>query len=171
MPSKPLKTVICNTTILSNFAAAGQIHLLLNALERPLATTPEVIAEISAGVQAGYSHLQPLELLLLSNQSPCEILSLDAQEVIKYRDLRLRLHAGEASCLAIAIHRDIIFGTDDLAARKIAKTESVQVIGTVGALVATQNGLLTLAQANAILKQMIDRGYRSPVQQLDAFWK
>lgn len=171
MSSTTRKAVICDTTLLSNFAAAGQIALLLRALGRPLFTTPEVVAEISDGVQAGYAHLNELETLLLSADSPCEILSVDETEVGTYRELRLRLHAGEASCLAIAIHRALILGTDDLAARKIAKAQGVQVIGTVGALVLCKNELLTLDQANEILRQMIEKGYRSPVKRLDEFWK
>jgi len=44
------------------------------------------------------------------------------------------LGAGESSCLAIAIERECLFGTDDLKARKSAKGKSVDVIGTLGIL-------------------------------------
>lgn len=170
MPSKPHKAVVCNTTLLSNFAAAKHIRLLLEALGHPCYTTSEVITEISAGVQAGYTHLNELESLLLSDASPCEILALTAAELTTYRQLSLHLHAGEASCLAIAAKRNLTLGTDDLAARKNARAQEVQVIGTVGALVLCKNGLLTLAHANEILAQMIQLGYRAPVPRLDEFW-
>ncbi|MBI4674283.1 MAG: DUF3368 domain-containing protein [Chloroflexi bacterium] len=165
------KTVVCNTTLLSNFAAAKRTELLTRALDRPLCTTPEVVSEISDGVQAGYSHLNALETSLLGENSPLQIVSLEPKELVTFRELRLRLHAGEASCLAIALHRHYVLGTDDLAARKLAKAKGVDVIGTVGALILARKIGLSLAEANSILQEMIDTGYRSPVKQLDEFWK
>jgi len=167
----PAKPVICNTTLLSNFAVANRVDILTRALARPLFTTPQVVDEITAGVQAGYSHLGALESQLLAGTAPFTILSLDTAELPILRDLRVRLHAGEASCLAIAIHRSMVLGTDDLAARKIAKTKQVPVIGTVAAVVLCRHGLLSLDEANEILQQMIDAGYRSPVSRLDEFWR
>ena len=165
------RPVICNTTLLSNFAAIDRVELLLRALSCPTLTTAQVIDEISAGVQAGYAYLETLESLLLSNSSPVEITSLDSNELATFRDLRLRLHAGEASCLAIAFHRRRVLGTDDLAARKIAQAKSVPVIGTLGALVLCRRGLLSLEEANRILQQIINSGYHSPVLRLNEFWK
>jgi predicted nucleic acid-binding protein len=44
----------------------------------------------------------------------------------------------------------------------------VPVTGTVGVLdVAVRRGLLTLAQANGLLADMIAAGYRSPLDRLD----
>ena len=165
------KPVICNTTLLSNFAAAKCADLLIRALARPLYTTPEVVSEISDGVQAGYSHLEILETFLLQENSPLQIISLESKELAIFRELRLRLHAGEASCLAIAKHRAWILGTDDLAARKIARAKGVDVIGTIGALIVARKIGLSLDAANRILHEMIDAGYRAPVKQLDEFWK
>jgi predicted nucleic acid-binding protein len=61
--------------------------------------------------------------------------------------------------------------TDDLAARKRAKKLGVSLIGTVGALVLCRRGILTLDEANRILKGMIEAGYRSPVSRLDELWE
>ena len=165
------KPVACNTTLLSNFAAIHRVELFLRALSGPTFTTAQVIDEISAGVQAGYTYLESLESLLLSDSSPIGITPLGSNELTTFRDLRLRLHAGEASCLAIALHRRYVLGTDDLAARKLAQAKSVPVIGTLGALVLCRHGLLSLTEANQIQQQMIDSGYRSPVSRLDEFWK
>lgn len=44
------------------------------------------------------------------------------------------LGAGESSCLAIALKRECLVGTDDLKARKSAKEKSVDMIGTLGIL-------------------------------------
>lgn len=165
------KPVVCNTTLLSNFAVINRVDLLAHALGRPLFTTPEVVDEISAGVQAGYKHLVSLESLLLSDQSPFTVSSIMPDELPTFRDVRLRLHAGEASCLAIALHRKYILGTDDLAARKVAQAKGVPVVGTIAALTLCRHGLLALDEANRLLEQMIRAGYRSPVTRLDDFWK
>lgn len=167
----PPKPVICNTTLLSNLALVNRVDLLPRALARPLFTTPQVIDEISAGVQAGYAHLTALEALLLSDASLVKIISLANNELATFRDMRLRLHAGEASCLAIAWQRNYTLGTDDLAARKVARAKQVAVIGTIGVLVKCQHGLVSLDEANAMLQRMIEQGYRSPVPRLDDFWK
>jgi len=167
----PPRPVICNTTLLSNFAVIDRVDLLSRALARPLFTTPEVIDEISAGVQAGYAHLVALESLLLSVHSPFVIVSILPDELSTFRDVRLRLHAGEASCLAIAFQRKYILGTDDLAARKAAQTKNVPVTGTIATLALCHHGLLSLEEANRLLQDMISAGYRSPVTCLDSFWK
>lgn len=163
--------MICNTTLLSNFAVINRVDLLTRAFARPLFTTPQVVDEINTGVQAGYAHLASLESLLLSDPSPFPIVSVAPDELSTFRDVRLRLHAGKASCLAIALHRGYILGTDDLAARKVAQARNVSVAGTIAALALCRHGLLSLDEANRILQQMIDAGYRSPVSRLDTFWK
>lgn len=163
--------MICNTTLISNFALVGRLDLLPPALGRSLFTTTEVIDEISAGVRAGYKHLIDVEALLVSGTSPFRTLALEPTELATLQEIRLRLHAGEASCLAIALHRGLVLGTDDLAARKIARKRAGPVIGTVGALVLCRRGLLTLDQANDILRRLISLGYRSPVSRLDSLWK
>jgi predicted nucleic acid-binding protein len=167
----PAKHVICNTTLLSNFAVVHRVDLLIQVLATPLYTTAHVLDEISAGVSAGYTHLEALEQQLLAADSPFVLTPLESQELKTFREARLRLHAGEASCFAIALHRQFVFGTDDLAARKIVRANKVVVIGTVGVMVLCRRGVLPLADANQFLQQMIDAGYRSPVPRLDEFWK
>jgi len=78
------------------------------------------------------------------------------------------LDAGESSCLALAISRGLIFATDDLAARRLARKNKVLLTGTLGILIAlVRNNTLSLADANAMLSVMIRRHYRSPVDRLD----
>ncbi len=167
----PGKTVISDTTLISNFALVKRVELMIKALGRPIFTTAQVVDEISAGVQAGYQTLADVESLLLAETSPFQILALSSAELQTFRGLRLRLHSGEASCLAIAMHRGYVLGTDDLAARKVARANNVPVIGTVGVLALCHHGLLSLNQANHILQELISSGYRSPVSQLDDLWK
>jgi predicted nucleic acid-binding protein len=165
------KPIISDTTLISNFASVKRIDLLVEVLGHPLFTTAQVVDEISAGVRAGYKALVQAESLLLTENSPFEILALNPEELQSFRNARLRLHAGEARCLAVALHRKYVLGTDDLAARKIAHAKNIPVIGTIGVLVLCRRGLLTLDEANRVLNELISSGYRSPVTRLDGLWK
>jgi predicted nucleic acid-binding protein len=65
----------------------------------------------------------------------------------------VRLHQGEASCLAIARHRGWILLSDDRAARDEGIRLVIIVSGSVGCLVlAVERGLGTLEQANTWLQ-------------------
>jgi predicted nucleic acid-binding protein len=78
------------------------------------------------------------------------------------------LDPGEASCLAIAVSRQMILVTDDLAARKLAKDNNVLLTGTLGILIAlVRDEIISLSLANQFLAQMIQKNYRSPVKRLD----
>jgi len=78
------------------------------------------------------------------------------------------LDPGEASCLALAISRGLVFVTDDLATRQLAQERDVRLTGTVGILLAlARNGSLSLVEVSAILTEMIKQRYRSPVDRLD----
>jgi predicted nucleic acid-binding protein len=83
-------------------------------------------------------------------------------------EFNLLLDPGEASCLALSISRGLILVTDDLAARQLAQDRDVLVTGTIGILLAlVRHGLLSLTESNAILAEMIEKRYRSPVDHLD----
>ena len=71
------------------------------------------------------------------------------------------------SSLAIAQHREWLFLTDDLAARKEARKRNIRLSGTLGCLVlATERDICTLGEANYWLNQMIKQDYKSPVKDL-----
>ena len=77
------------------------------------------------------------------------------------------LDIGEAACLALALSRGYALMTDDLIARREARRLGVPLSGTIGALISLMDDqLLTLAEANRLLRQMIVMGYRSPLQSL-----
>jgi hypothetical protein len=51
--------------------------------------------------------------------------------------------------------------------RAVARSRGIALSGTLGILAACPDfGILTIAQANALLKKMIAAGYRSPVDHL-----
>lgn len=80
------------------------------------------------------------------------------------------LDDGEASCLAVAMMRQAVLLTDDFQARRLAKQEEIQISGTIGLLLMlVRSEHITLREANIMLSEMIQHGYRSPVSNLNAF--
>lgn len=78
-----------------------------------------------------------------------------------------KLGAGESACLAVAEARRGFVLTDDLGARRVASALGLAVTGTLGVLdQLIRIETLTLEQADALLREMILRGYRSPVSSL-----
>lgn len=78
-----------------------------------------------------------------------------------------KLGAGESACLAVAEARRGFVLTDDLGARRLASTLGLAVTGTLGVLdQLIQIEILTLEQADALLREMILCSYRSPVSSL-----
>jgi predicted nucleic acid-binding protein len=162
---------IFDTTVLSNLAAVGRLDLLEKRYREVALTTVEVGDELRRGLQAGYEYLGSA-LRQIQSISLDGWLRLVAPESAAEHQLRgefdILLDSGEASCLALAISRGLILVTDDLAARQLAQERDVQLTGTVGILLAlVRDGLLPLPEANAILAEMIERRYRSPVDHLD----
>jgi predicted nucleic acid-binding protein len=162
---------IFDTTVLSNLAAVDRLDLLEKRYRQIAVTTVEVSDELRRGLQAGYGYLENV-LQRIQSISPGGWLRIVAPESAAEHQLRgefdLLLDPGEASCLVLAISRGLIFVTDDLAARQLAREREVPLTGTLGILLAqVRDGMLSLAEANAILARMIERRYRSPVARLD----
>jgi predicted nucleic acid-binding protein len=162
---------IFDTTVLSNLAAVGRLDLLEKRYRKMALTTVEVSDELRKGLQAGYGYLEDV-LRQIQSISPGGWLRIVAPESEAEHQLRgefnLLLDPGEASCLALAISRGLILVTDDLAARRLAQERHVLLTGTIGILVAlVRDASLSLSEANAVLAEMIERRYRSPVDRLD----
>jgi predicted nucleic acid-binding protein len=59
------------------------------------------------------------------------------------------------------------FVSDDSHARATAKAKGIELSGTLGVLLACAGlGLVTLAEANRLLKKMIAHGYHSPIKDI-----
>jgi predicted nucleic acid-binding protein len=96
------------------------------------------------------------------------LVALTSQELTLSETFSQRLGQGERSCLAVAHLRGGVFASDDADARAAARRLGVPVTGTLGILaLAVHRDLVTLAQANAVLANMVAAGYRSPVERLD----
>jgi predicted nucleic acid-binding protein len=162
-------SVIVNTTTISNFACIEQLNVL-QQLYNNINISVEVYGEIQQGLEEGYQFYAPLEKQIYPIEENGWIKltnMIDEQEFRFLRELPKRLHIGEASSLAIAHHRDWLFLTDDMAARKEAIKHGIRLSGTLGCLVlATERKICTLGEANYWLNKMIEQDYKSPINDL-----
>jgi predicted nucleic acid-binding protein len=162
---------IFDMTVLSNLAAVGHLELLRTRYGEFAFTTVEVSDELRKGLQAGYGYLEQAMQQIEGFAPGGWLRILVPESVVEHRlraEFDLLLDPGEASCLALAISRDLTFVTDDLAARRLAKERGVPLTGTIGILIAlVRGGMLSLTEANEILAAMIRRRYWSPVDRLD----
>jgi hypothetical protein len=152
--------LLLDNTVLSNFALVGRMELLTVALGSQVATTPQVIDEFNEGSARGRVPETRLDWL--------EVINLEGKEETVFQELLMRVNAGEAACLAVASQRNGRILTDDRDARKLAAQLKVPVSGTLGILLRlVEIDTLTLFEANEILGQMVNKGYRSPLQKLE----
>ncbi len=153
--------LIADTTVISNFALIRRLDLLTGI--KDLCTTEEVWEELEAARRRKILEIAQTELKV-------EILKMDEDEKESFLQLSSRFGRGEASCLAIALHRDAGILTDDLDARRFAQMGNIPVSGSLGVLVkCIENGKLSLTQGNELLAGMIKNGFYSPVACLDRF--
>lgn len=160
---------LINSTVLSNFAVVRRFDLLRdphNTLFIPI----EIYHEIQEAQAVGYSFYFDFERFLypFSADGLFQLVTMNEDELLLFTSLPSKLHRGEAACLCIARNRSWGFLTDDRAARQQANSWNVPISGTLGILtLAVQNGILTLADGNSLLRAMItDANYRSPVEDL-----
>lgn len=153
--------LIADTTVISNFAYANRLDLLRNIGNT--CTTVEVMNELQAANRR--------DVLQMGFSDPfIEILRMDKDEMDTFTRLSSKFGRGEASCLAIALHRKASILTDDLDARRFAHQGSISVSGTIGILVkAIDRGQLSREHGNHLLHLMIAKGFYSPVETLDQF--
>lgn len=152
--------VLLDNTVLVNFASVDRPDLVLDSAFTQVCTTPAVMAEYEAGVAAGVVPEGTWESL--------PRVECTAGESEFARTLANRLGHGERTCLAVALHRNGLFASDDADARAAARRHDIPVTGTLGILVvAVQQGHLSRMRANTLLDAMIDAGYRSPIDRID----
>jgi len=150
--------VLVDNTVLSNFAKVNRLDLLRKAFDR-VYVTEQVLEEFRLGVKRG---------VLPNVDVDFEVLKLKDEELELYNALRVKLGKGEASCLAIAKHRNMKVLTDDSDARKMANVLGVPVSGTIGVLVrCVKKGVISKEDGNRILREMIEKGFYSPISDLN----
>jgi predicted nucleic acid-binding protein len=88
-------------------------------------------------------------------------------EQLHTSELKARVGAGEAACIAILVARGGLLLTDDGPARYLAATLGIEVSGTIGTLgKLLRREILSLKEGDALLQEMRARGYWSPVRSL-----
>ncbi len=161
--------VISNTTVISNFAAIGQLEVL-HALYGCVFISTDVYAEIQEGLDEGYGFYTGVTGCVVPPATAgwIHLTGLQTEAELRYLGtLPRRLHKGEASCLAIAKARRWLLLTDDIAARQEARRLRIKLSGSLGCLVlAVERKLCTLDMANTWLWDMLQQGYRSPLTDL-----
>lgn len=161
--------IIANTTVISNFAAVHRMELLRLACGT-VYLSDFVLEEIQTGFLQGYEFYADFEdhVVPLADEGWLHVTALHAsQEFHLYGQLLRTLHSGEASCLAIAYHRQWTFLSDDKAARKSSHELGVATSGTLGVLLMLiRRRQLTLDEADTVLQCMARLGYYSPVSSL-----
>jgi predicted nucleic acid-binding protein len=151
-------TGVADTTVLNNFAQVQRPDLLRQSYSS-LATPPQVLDELEAGVRLGYVPSVDWSWLRVVQLTP-------ALEV-RLKELGSTIGRGEAACLAVAEGGGWFVLTDDGDARRLARSLGIPATGTLGTLDRlVQKGIVTLEEGDHLLGQMISRGYRSPVRSL-----
>ena len=155
------EAVVADNTVLSNFALIEREDILAKLFENALFTTEEVLEELTRGEQRN--------ILPKRDWQWIRVLKIDSsQEERLFRLFAESLGKGESSCLSIALSRNVKVLTDDLDARKLAQRRGVPISGTIGVLVeAVREGLLSIAEGNITLSDIIEKGYFSPFETLD----
>lgn len=161
-------SVICDTTVLSNFSRVGQLDLL-RRLFGDVHIAPEVYREVEAALEQGYAFYAGIARL---TQPPTadgwlRLTAATEAESALAGSLPPRLHAGEAPSLAIAQTRGWLFLTDDRTARYAAASRGIPLSGSIGVLVlAVRSGLGTVEAAHDWLAAIIRAGCFAPVTDL-----
>ena len=162
--------IILNTTVLSNFASVGELDLI-KRLFGVAYTTHEVHEEILRGISRGYQYLEDVDHEMSFDETGwLRVVAIrSCMEHQSMNDLLKRLGMGESSCIAIAKSRTMIFMSDDRTARRIANELGVLISGTIGILVrCVDKDIISFLEGNIILVEMIQKGYMSPVDSLEA---
>jgi len=160
---------VCNTTVLSNFAATHQLDCLKSLFQQIYMPTA-VYEEIQNGIEEGYDFFEGIEKVVspFTKSGWIQLTNVADDDGIRLLGMLPRnIHQGEAACLVVAKQRNGLFLTDDRAARKYARMWQIPLSGSLGCLrLAVDKGFYTLPEANGLLKQMINYGYRSPIVDL-----
>lgn len=153
------RLVLLDNTVMSNFAHAQVVSAIYDLWGQSVCTTPDALAEYQDGIaRVALPRLAWREI---------QVIKLSEEKQSFGLELSARLGKGERSCLSVARRRNGVFATDDRFARQIAQRYKVAIIGTVGILLlCIKRNILTDMQAQAALEQMVDFGYRSPIDDL-----
>jgi predicted nucleic acid-binding protein len=158
--------IVFDCCVLSNFAFSRSLSVIESLYGDAAIVTDFVAAEIRRGFQAGHNHLRLILDALaegwLEETSLCK-----KEERAIFRSLSVSLGLGEASSIAVAKARAILFACDDRTARREAELAGVELTGTLGILTkAVREKVVRLKDGDRILAEMKAGGYYSSIRSL-----
>lgn len=149
---------LADTTVLNNFAQIGRPELSRSAFP-DLAAPRSVWNELQLGVLRGR--------VPACDWSWLTILDLTEQEQTQADEIGRTLGSGEAACIAAAASRGLLMLSDDRDARELGRSLGLGISGSLGVLDRiVSNDTLSLEEADALLSDMVRRGFRSPFRSL-----
>lgn len=160
----PVKKLVFDTTVLSNFLLADALPLLILRYQNRGVISWEVYDELTAGFRKSPA-MHNIEQLM--EQGTFSLVTLQKKEHSFYSTLLDALGKGEASCIALARFSCNIVASDDKAARRICDSHNISYTGTIGILIsACRDGQLSLDNADKMHTKMVDEGFYSPVKRI-----
>jgi predicted nucleic acid-binding protein len=158
--------VLFDCCCISNFALSQSLSILKKLYSGSAYITGFVSAEIMRGIQRGHKDLWELKSSLLDGWLR-EISLSSKEEKSLFETLSISLGFGEASSIAAAKKRAMVFASDDKTARRDAGLLGVKLTGTLGILYkAAEKKIISFDQGNQILGKMIDKGFYTAVRSL-----
>ena len=158
--------IIFDCCVVSNFALSGSLFVIKAVYAHKAFITNFVSVEIMKGIQRGHMNLRLIQEALKSGWLK-EIELKAKEERALFESLSVSLGLGEASCIAVAKKRALLFACDDRAARREASLLGIKLTGTLGILKkAIKRKIINLKKADLILKAMVEHGFCSPVSSL-----
>jgi predicted nucleic acid-binding protein len=149
---------LADTTVLNNFAQIRRTDLLKAAWPDLAAPLP-VWNELELGVRRG--------LVPACDWSWLKLIDLTEREQERAGEVGRALDPGEAACIAVASSRGLLLLSDDWEARELGRSLDLKVSGSLGVLDRlVWKQILSLDVADALLAEMVRRGFRSPYRSL-----
>jgi len=158
--------IVFDCCVLSNFAFSRSLPVIKRMYGNSAVVTDFVMAEIRRGFQAGHEHLRLIQDALDEGWLE-EASLLKKEERAVFRLLSVSLGLGEASSIAVAKVRRLLFAGDDRTARREAGLLGVELTGTLGILKkAVREHAIGLKDGDRILAEMKAGGYYSTIRSL-----
>jgi len=155
--------LIFDNCVLSNFALSDSIGIIKALYANTASITDFVAAENMKGIAQGHDGLVAIREALRDGWLK-ETTVKGKTEKRLFESLSISLGIGEASSMAVAKTRNLVFACDDRMAMREAELLGIKLTGTVGILArAVRSKRVNNAKADEILKTMIRNGFYSPI--------
>jgi len=158
--------IVFDSCVLSNFALTGSFSIIRTLYPGTAAVTDFVNAEIMKGLQLRHAKLIEIKSAIQQGLIK-EIFLVSPKEKALFENLSTSLGCGEASSIAAAKERNLIFASDDKVARREAVRLGVKLTGKLGILKkAVTAKIISTKEADAILNKMTATGFYSPIKSI-----